>query len=272
MSHAGAATARAAARPLPPARRRCRRRCLRPGLARPHPPHAAAACATGAEDKVIKPQSTTPPLDTSTWPLLLKNYSQLNVRSGHYTPIPSGHTPLRRPLQVRCRRQGRLVYLLRSRGACLRPALCCRCGCGALVLWYRSAVKGLLGAAGATSLELDARAPRLAGLTCAPLLPSAAARQEYVRYGVINLDKPSNPSSHEVVAWIKRILRVEKTGHSGTLDPKARPRPPALRPACLARRLVRAASGAATGCFARSVGPTRPPCSRCRHPACFPHR
>lgn len=43
-----------------------------------------------------------------------------------------------------------------------------------------------------------------------------------MRYGVINLDKPSNPSSHEVVAWIKRILRVEKTGHSGTLDPKVR--------------------------------------------------
>jgi len=37
---------------------------------------------------------------------------------------------------------------------------------------------------------------------------------------VINLDKPANPSSHEVVAWIRRILRVEKTGHSGTLDPK----------------------------------------------------
>merc|ERR1712184_158665 len=31
---------------------------------------------------------------------------------------------------------------------------------------------------------------------------------------------PANPSSHEVVAWIKRILRVDKTGHSGTLDPK----------------------------------------------------
>jgi len=41
-----------------------------------------------------------------------------------------------------------------------------------------------------------------------------------VRYGIINLDKPANPSSHEVVAWIRRILRVEKTGHSGTLDPK----------------------------------------------------
>lgn len=37
---------------------------------------------------------------------------------------------------------------------------------------------------------------------------------------MINLDKPSNPSSHEVVAWIRRILKCEKTGHSGTLDPK----------------------------------------------------
>ncbi|OXU30917.1 hypothetical protein TSAR_001884 [Trichomalopsis sarcophagae] len=43
---------------------------------------------------------------------------------------------------------------------------------------------------------------------------------EYVQSGCINLDKPSNPSSHEVVAWIKRILKVQKTGHSGTLDPK----------------------------------------------------
>ncbi|KAK9902745.1 hypothetical protein WJX75_004758 [Coccomyxa subellipsoidea] len=91
---------------------------------------------------IIKPESTTPKLDTSKWPLLLKNYDKLNVRTGHYTPIPAGHTPLRRPLE------------------------------------------------------------------------------DHVRYGVINLDKPSNPSSHEVVAWIRRILRVNKTGHSGTLDPK----------------------------------------------------
>lgn len=41
-----------------------------------------------------------------------------------------------------------------------------------------------------------------------------------MKSGFINLDKPCNPSSHEVVAWLKRILRVEKTGHSGTLDPK----------------------------------------------------
>jgi tRNA U55 pseudouridine synthase TruB len=42
----------------------------------------------------------------------------------------------------------------------------------------------------------------------------------FFRTGVINLDKPANPSSHEVVAWIRRILKAEKTGHSGTLDPK----------------------------------------------------
>ncbi|KAJ8549826.1 hypothetical protein K7X08_033533 [Anisodus acutangulus] len=94
------------------------------------------------DDYLIKPQSYTPTIDTSQWPILLKNYDRLNVRTGHYTPLPSGFSPLKRPLA------------------------------------------------------------------------------EYIRYGILNLDKPANPSSHEVVAWIKRILRVEKTGHSGTLDPK----------------------------------------------------
>ena len=67
---------------------------------------------------------------------------KLHSKTNHYTPIPQGHSPLKRPLE------------------------------------------------------------------------------EYLKYGVINLDKPANPSSHEVVAWIKKILNVEKTGHSGTLDPK----------------------------------------------------
>lgn len=66
----------------------------------------------------------------------------MNVLSTHYTPIPAGSTPLKRPLK------------------------------------------------------------------------------DYLKYGVINLDKPSNPSSHQVVSWVKKILNVEKTGHSGTLDPK----------------------------------------------------
>ncbi|XP_045152236.1 H/ACA ribonucleoprotein complex subunit DKC1-like [Echinops telfairi] len=90
----------------------------------------------------IAPESKVAPLDTSQWPLLLKNFDKLNVRTTHYTPLPSGSSPLTR------------------------------------------------------------------------------AMADYVRTGFINLDKPSNPSSHEVVAWIRRILRVDKTGHSGTLDPK----------------------------------------------------
>ena len=43
---------------------------------------------------------------------------------------------------------------------------------------------------------------------------------ELIRKGVINLDKPAGPTSHEVAAWVKRILRIKKAGHIGTLDPK----------------------------------------------------
>eukprot|EP00388_Colpodella_angusta_P004209 GDKJ01014080.1.p2 GENE.GDKJ01014080.1~~GDKJ01014080.1.p2 ORF type:complete len:517 (+),score=164.23 GDKJ01014080.1:37-1551(+) len=94
------------------------------------------------EDQFIKPEKNAAPIDTSKWPLLLKNYDQLNIRTGHYTPLPFGCSPVNRPLN------------------------------------------------------------------------------EYLEYGCLNLDKPSNPSSHEVVSWIKRILKCDKTGHSGTLDPK----------------------------------------------------
>ena len=91
----------------------------------------------------LEPSEKPPPqLETSEWPLLLKNFDKLNVRTNHYTPLPFGSSPLKRDLI------------------------------------------------------------------------------NYVKSGFINVDKPANPSSHEVVAWIKRILRVEKTGHSGTLDPK----------------------------------------------------
>lgn len=40
-------------------------------------------------------------------------------------------------------------------------------------------------------------------------------------YGLILIDKPAGPSSHEIVAWIKKIVRVQSAGHSGTLDPGA---------------------------------------------------
>lgn len=93
-------------------------------------------------DFLIAPSDKAGSLNTSQWPLLLKNFDKLNVRTNHYTPMPHGCNPLKREIR------------------------------------------------------------------------------EYIRSGFINLDKPCNPSSHEVVAWVKRILKVEKTGHSGTLDPK----------------------------------------------------
>ncbi|CAF9922994.1 MAG: centromere/microtubule-binding protein cbf5 [Gomphillus americanus] len=102
----------------------------------------ALVLANDEKDYQIQPTASTPAVDTSSWPLLLKNYDKLLVRTGHFTPIPTGCTPLKRDLK------------------------------------------------------------------------------SYISSGVINLDKPSNPSSHEVVAWVKRMLRIEKTGHSGTLDPK----------------------------------------------------
>ena len=60
---------------------------------------AAASAASSAVDFMIKPDAKGAALDTSRWPLLLKHYDQLNVRTGHYTPIPSGHSPLARPLR-----------------------------------------------------------------------------------------------------------------------------------------------------------------------------
>jgi H/ACA ribonucleoprotein complex subunit 4 len=50
--------------------------------------------------------------------------------------------------------------------------------------------------------------------------PGDRSIREYIRYGVVNLDKPRGPTSHEVVAWVKRILGIGKAGHGGTLDPK----------------------------------------------------
>ena len=49
--------------------------------------------------------------------------------------------------------------------------------------------------------------------------PSKRSIREYLRLGVINLDKPTGPTSHEIVAWVKRVLEVRRAGHGGTLDP-----------------------------------------------------
>ncbi len=40
-------------------------------------------------------------------------------------------------------------------------------------------------------------------------------------FGVLNIDKPINITSADVVGKLKKILRVKKIGHGGTLDPMA---------------------------------------------------
>src|SRR5215212_3838998 len=39
--------------------------------------------------------------------------------------------------------------------------------------------------------------------------------------GVLIIDKPAGPTSHDVVARVRRILRERRVGHTGTLDPFA---------------------------------------------------
>jgi len=85
---------------------------------------SAITTGGGGAASLIPPSSHTPKLDTSQWPLLLKNYHELHIRSSHYTPLPTGSSPLARDLK------------------------------------------------------------------------------SHLSYGVINLDKPANPSSHEVVSWM----------------------------------------------------------------------
>jgi len=50
---------------------------------------------------------------------------------------------------------------------------------------------------------------------------SAALRYGSAQHGVLVVDKPSGPTSHDVVAWARRALRTRAVGHAGTLDPMA---------------------------------------------------
>ncbi|MBI4152902.1 RNA-guided pseudouridylation complex pseudouridine synthase subunit Cbf5 [Candidatus Woesearchaeota archaeon] len=43
--------------------------------------------------------------------------------------------------------------------------------------------------------------------------------EELIEFGVINLDKPPGPTSHQVSDYVQRILKIEKAGHGGSLDP-----------------------------------------------------
>jgi H/ACA ribonucleoprotein complex subunit 4 len=50
-------------------------------------------------------------------------------------------------------------------------------------------------------------------------IPDERPLSTLFEYGLIFLDKPPGPTSHEVVSWVKKTLGLAKVGHSGTLDP-----------------------------------------------------
>ena len=53
-------------------------------------------------------------------------------------------------------------------------------------------------------------------LGCAP---EERKTDEMIVYGIVNINKPQGPTSHQVAEYSKRILGISKAGHSGTLDP-----------------------------------------------------
>ncbi|MFC1691628.1 RNA-guided pseudouridylation complex pseudouridine synthase subunit Cbf5 [Nanoarchaeota archaeon] len=49
--------------------------------------------------------------------------------------------------------------------------------------------------------------------------PEDRPTAEIIKYGIVNIDKPKGPTSHQVSAFVQDILGLKKAGHSGTLDP-----------------------------------------------------
>ena len=52
------------------------------------------------------------------------------------------------------------------------------------------------------------------------IYPEQRTLEELFDKGMINIDKDAGPTSHQVVDMLKKVLKIEKAGHSGTLDPK----------------------------------------------------
>lgn len=60
--------------------------------------------------------------------------------------------------------------------------------------------------------------------------PGERSLSELLRFGVLNLDKPAGPSSHQVAAWVRDMIDdalatmnepgIDRAAHAGTLDPK----------------------------------------------------
>lgn len=50
--------------------------------------------------------------------------------------------------------------------------------------------------------------------------PEKRSVENLLDSGVVLLDKPAGPTSHQVSAWARDILGLKKAGHGGTLDPR----------------------------------------------------
>lgn len=51
--------------------------------------------------------------------------------------------------------------------------------------------------------------------------PEERSVEEAISRGIVVIDKPMGPTSHQVASWVRDMLGVEKAGHGGTLDPRA---------------------------------------------------
>lgn len=50
--------------------------------------------------------------------------------------------------------------------------------------------------------------------------PEKRPVDDLINFGIVNINKPKGPTSHQVSAYVQKILCIKKSGHSGTLDPK----------------------------------------------------
>jgi len=49
--------------------------------------------------------------------------------------------------------------------------------------------------------------------------PEKRPIQDLINYGVICINKPQGPTSHQTADYVKKILNISKCGHGGSLDP-----------------------------------------------------
>src|SRR3989338_4118296 len=49
--------------------------------------------------------------------------------------------------------------------------------------------------------------------------PEERKTEEIINYGIVNIDKPKGPTSHQVSDYVQKILHINRSGHGGTLDP-----------------------------------------------------